>query len=333
MIARLLHRYAPIAATALICTLLYVVAGLRYEGFFSLRVFTNFFADNAFLGIAAVGMTFVILSGGIDLSVGAVIGCTSIAIATLVESATWHPVPAIILVLIAGPLFGASMGALIHYFSLPPFIVTLGGMFFARGLGFVVHQESIAIEHRFYPTVNDLPLMTARGLHLPESVAKLAAQCAAPTTIVFLLVLAIAICIAHLTRFGRNTYAIGGSEDSAVLMGLPVARTKIMVYALSGFCAALAGVVYTLYTFSGNPTAATMLELDAIAAVVIGGTLLTGGVGYVAGTLLGVLIFGIIQSAIMFDGSLSSWWTRIAIGFLLMIFILLQRLLQKAFRM
>jgi simple sugar transport system permease protein len=112
-------------------------------------------------------------------------------------------------------------------------------------------------------------------------------------------------------------------------MGLPVGRTKIGVYALSGFCSALAGAVYTLYTFSGNPTAGTMLELDAIAAAVIGGTLLTGGVGYVAGTLLGVLIFGIIQTAIIFDGRLSSWWTRIAIGILLLAFILLQRLLQR----
>ena len=148
------------------------------------------------------------------------------------------------------------------------------------------------------------------------------------TALVFLITLAMAVGLAHFTRFGRNIYAIGGNEQSAILMGLPVARTRIGVYALSGFCSALAGVVYTLYTSSGNPTAATGLELDAIAAVVIGGTLLSGGVGYVAGTLIGVLIFGIIQTAITFQGTLSSWWTKIAVGVLLLFFILSQRVIQ-----
>jgi simple sugar transport system permease protein len=133
------------------------------------------------------------------------------------------------------------------------------------------------------------------------------------------------IDVAHRTRFGRNIDAVSGSEESSGLMGLPVARAKIAVYALSGLCSALAGAVYTLYTFSGNPTAGMMLELDAIAATVIGATLLTGGVGYMAGTLWGVFIFGIIQTAIIFHGRLSSWWTRLAIGNLFLAFILLQR--------
>jgi len=145
----------------------------------------------------------------------------------------------------------------------------------------------------------------------------------------FLLILGIGIFLSHYTRFGRNVYALGGNEQSALLMGLPVARTKIGVYALSGFCSSSAGIVYSLYTFSGNPTAGTALELDAIAAVVIGGTLLSGGVGTVFGTLLGVLIFGIIQTAIMFQGSLSSWWTKIAVGILLLVFILMQNVIQK----
>jgi ribose/xylose/arabinose/galactoside ABC-type transport system permease subunit len=329
MIAGWLQRYATLATTALVCLLLYLVAGSLYAGFFSPRVFVGFFADNAFLGIVAVGMTFVILSGGIDLSVGAMIGCSSIVIATLVEQAGWHPLPAVLLMLVLGVLFGASMGSLIHFFTLPPFIVTLAGMFFARGMGFVVHEESIAIRHEFYPALNDLPSTVATWLHLPEGGVQFVGHYVPLTAVIFLLVLAVGIYLAHWTRFGRNTYAIGGDEDSAVLMGLPVGRTKVQAYALNGFCSALAGAVYTLYTFSGNPTAGTMLELDAIAAVVIGGTLLTGGAGYVAGTLLGVLIFGIIQTAIIFDGTLSSWWTRIAIGFLVMVFILLQRFFQR----
>jgi len=136
---------------------------------------------------------------------------------------------------------------------------------------------------------------------------------------------ALGIWLAHATEFGRTVYAIGGSEASALLMGLPVARTTVLVYTFSGFCSALAGVVFTFYMLSGYGLHAVGLELDAIAAVVIGGTLLSGGVGYVAGTLFGVLILGIIQTLIAFDGSLSSWWTRIVIGALLFVFCLLQR--------
>lgn len=147
------------------------------------------------------------------------------------------------------------------------------------------------------------------------------------SAVLALLVLAVAVFVAHCTQFGRTVYAIGGSEHSAVLMGLPVAHTNVAVYALSGFCAAL-GVVFTFYMLSGYGLHAVGLELDAIAAVVIGGTLLSGGVGYVAGTLFGVLTLGIIQTLIMFDGSLSSWWTRIVIGALLFVFCLLQRVFE-----
>ena len=146
--------------------------------------------------------------------------------------------------------------------------------------------------------------------------------------------LAIAVVVAGVvlagsTRFGRTVYAIGGSEQSAALMGLPVDATLIKVYALSGFCSALAGVVYTFYMLSGYSLHGMGLELDAIAAVVIGGTLLAGGSGYVLGTLFGVLVLGLIQTLIVFDGTLSSWWTRIAIGVLLLAFCLLQRLLAR----
>jgi len=140
---------------------------------------------------------------------------------------------------------------------------------------------------------------------------------------------AVGIYLAQCTAFGRAVYAIGGSEASALLMGLPVGRTTVRVYTFSGFCSALAGVVFTFYMQSGYGLHAVGLELDAIAAVVIGGTLLSGGVGYVAGTLFGVLILGIIQTLISFDGSLSSWWTRIVIGALLFVFCLLQRLFES----
>ena len=139
----------------------------------------------------------------------------------------------------------------------------------------------------------------------------------------------LAIGVARYTRFGRNVYALGGNEQAALLMGLPVGRTTVMIYALSGCCAAGAGILYATGSQSGDASAAYLLELDAIAAVVIGGTLLTGGVGSMAGTLLGVLILAVITIVPVYEGNLNSWWTKIAIGGLLLVFILLQRLLQR----
>jgi len=315
-----LKRNIPFLATLSVCVLLYIAASMTCEGFFSVRVFLNLFSENAVLGVAAIGLTFVILSGGIDLSVGSVVGVVSIVLAILVDGKGVPPAVAIPLVLAAGTIFGAAMGTLIHYYALPPFLVTLGGMFFARGLGFMIRMESMPIT-KFGGMVDALTIPLGSVYELPA------------TAVVFLALLAIAIVIAHFTRFGRNVYAIGGNEQSAVLMGLPVARTKVGVYALGGFCSAAAGVVFTFYTSSGNPTAGAGLELDAIAAVVVGGTLLSGGVGLMAGTLVGVLIFGMIQMTIMLYGKINSWWTPIIIGLLLLAFILLQKAIQsKRFR-
>jgi ribose/xylose/arabinose/galactoside ABC-type transport system permease subunit len=314
---RLAIKHIPLLATVAVGALLYAIASVTYRGFFSAAVFINFFSDNAVLGITALGMTFVILSGGIDLSVGAVIGCTSIFVAILIQQHHLHPALAIGLALALGAGFGGGMGCLIRFYGLPPFLVTLAGMFLARGLGFVLRLESIPINHPFYDLVTRLQLPLGGGANIPA------------TALIFLGALLIALYLAHWTRFGRNVYALGGDQQSALLMGLPVGSTKIGVYVLSGLCSALAGVVYTFYTFSGNPTAGTGRELDAIAAVVIGGTLLSGGVGYIAGTLVGLLIFGIIQTALAFQGTLSSWWTKIVVGLLLLFFILLQKIVLR----
>lgn len=310
------RKHIPLLATFLVTAGLYTAAALRYEYFFTYDVAVSLLRDNAALGIMAVGMTFVILSGGIDLSVGAVLGCSSVIVARLLMDAEWHPLAAMSIVLAGGTLLGAGMGGIIHAFRLPPFLVTLAGMFFARGLALVASVretgvESIGIMHDWYDALD-----TWSYENFPV------------TVLIFAGVLLAAFITLHFTRTGRNVYAVGGSEPSALLMGLPVARTKVLVYAISGCCAALAGIVNTFYTFSGNAHAGTAAELDAIAAVVIGGTLLSGGVGTVVGTLLGVLLYGIIQSAIMFEGTLNSWWTKIAIGGLLLAFVLLQKAVQ-----
>jgi simple sugar transport system permease protein len=147
--------------------------------------------------------------------------------------------------------------------------------------------------------------------------------------VVALVAVAVAAYVLHFTRFGRTVYAIGGNARSAMLMGLRVGRTKIAVYTLSGFCSALGGLLLVLYKSSGDPLNGIGMELTAIAAVVIGGTILTGGSGYVLGTVLGVMVLGIIQTLINFDGTLNSCWTSIITGALLFVFILLQRLVTR----
>ena len=320
LLPRISSKYIPLIATGLVLVALYVAGCISFDNFSSLRVAVSLAGDNAFLGIAAVGATFVILSGGIDLSVGAVVAFTSILIASLVENHHMHPGPAILLALLVGALFGAGMGCLIQYFELPPFLVTLAGMFLARGLGFIVHSQSLGLNHPFFlQTISEkLSLTLNEKINWPFT-----ATCWA-------VVVLIALFIAHYTKFGRYVYALGGDEASAKLMGLPVGRTKILIYALSGLCSALAGVVYTFYTQSGDPASCVGLELDAIAAVVIGGTLLSGGVGLMAGTIMGVLILGIIQTLITFKGNLNSWWTRIVVGLLVLVFILLQNVVTSA---
>jgi galactofuranose transport system permease protein len=309
-------KYIPLMATALVMLGLYLVGCLLYRNFFSLRVAVNLFGDNAFLGIAAVGATLVILSGGIDLSVGSVVAFSSILIATMIRNGV-NPIVTILVTLIAGAVFGAAMGSLIQFFELPPFLVTLAGMFLARGLGFIIYPQSLGIKHAFFLRFinEDLSLALNERVSWPFT-----ATC-------YVIIFLVALVVAHYTKFGRYVYAVGGDEHSAKLMGLPVGETKVVLYTLSGFCSALAGVVYTFYTQSGNPASCVGLELDAIAAVVIGGTLLTGGAGFMAGTLMGVLILGLIQTLITFQGNLNTWWTKIVVGVLVLLFILLQNVI------
>ena len=308
----------PLAATVVIFIIAYGLSVLQFPGMLSTRVLGNFLTDNAFLGITAVGMTFVILSGGIDLSVGAVIGFTGVLVAVLITWFGVHPLIAFAIALGVAALFGAGMGLVIHYLRVPPFIVTLAGMFLARGGASVITQDSVPINHEFYTLISSLYIRLPAGGRL---------------SLVGLLMVAVFLfgaVLAHRTRFGSFVYALGGNTTSASLMGVPVARTTIQIYMLSSVLAGLAGIVFSLYTSAGYPLAAVGVELDAISAVVIGGTLLTGGYGFVLGTLVGVMLLGLVQTYIIFDGTLSSWWTKIVIGVLLFVFIVLQRLVFAA---
>ncbi|KAB8189350.1 sugar ABC transporter permease YjfF [Nonomuraea phyllanthi] len=307
-------KYLPVLVTGCLFLAMFVAGGIRYEGFASGQVILNVFIDNAFLLVVAVGMTFVILTGGIDLSVGSVVALSTMISASLMAGPGWPPYLVIPLVLVIGSGLGLVMGYIVHAFDIQPFIVTLAGMFLARGLCYTIGTESIPIED---------PTFTAFAQARLDLFADMWIS---PSVIVAVVVVLAAVYVLHYTRLGRAVYATGGSEQSALLMGLPVARTKITVYTISGFCSALGGVLLSFYMLSGYGLHAVGMELDAIAAVVIGGTLLTGGSGFLLGTVLGVLVLGLIQTIISFEGTLSSWWTKIFIGMLLFAFILLQRL-------
>lgn len=320
----LMHKLRAIAAappfTSLVSVLLLLIlfgaGAANYTGFASLQVVFNLLIDNAFLLVIAVGMSFVILSGGIDLSVGSVLALTTMVAAWLLQVAHWSPLVVMPLVLVGGALFGAAQGWLIHRFKLQAFIVTLAGMFLARGLCFLISVDSITIDEPLFVAVSQTQ-WTLFGAFV------------SPGAVIALAVLLLGVWLSQRTAFGRSVYAIGGNEQSALMMGLDVGRSKVLIYALSGFCAALAGLLFSFYMLSGYGQHAQGTELDAIAAVVIGGTVLSGGYGYVAGALSGVLVLGLIQTLIAFDGSLSSWWTRIVIGALLFVFCVVQRLLAR----
>lgn len=305
----------PLLTTITIFILVYIIGGRLYPAMQKPQVFFNLFVNNAALLIVSIGMTFVILTKGIDLSVAGMIALTSAASAALLLNGV-NPVVVMILMLVMGTVFGLAMGSLIHYLKVEPFIVTLMGLFFARGMAFIITLSSLTIKDPLYRylalTKLPIPFFEKAYVYIPSLVGPL--------------LLLVAIYLANFTRFGRTVYAIGNNEQSAMLMGLPVARTKIAVYAFGGFCSALAGIVFSISLLSGYGGYAPGMELDAIASVVIGGTMLTGGVGNVIGTLFGVLINGTIVSILQFNGTLSSWWTRIGVGVLTLVFIGIQSL-------
>jgi simple sugar transport system permease protein len=302
----------PTFAAVVIFVLLLIGAQVHFGEFVTPRTLSALLLDNAYLLILAVGMTFVIVTGGIDLSVGSVMAFTGISCASLLAHgySAAIVVPAIIL---GGALIGLLIGVLVQYFDVQPFIASLAGLFLARGLAFVVSLESIRVE-------NDAVLW------LQSTRYRFGEWYITPTGIIAIAVAAVGAFVMQYTRFGRTVYAVGGNEQSARLMGLAVARTKVLVYVISGVCGGLAGLVLTAYSGAGYPRNGIGTELDVIAAVVIGGTLLTGGTGYVLGSVIGVLVYGTIKTVISYMGAEQSW-TRIIIGLMLLLFIVVQRVI------
>jgi ribose/xylose/arabinose/galactoside ABC-type transport system permease subunit len=306
---------APLLTTISIFFVAYAVGAQMYPAMQRPQAFFNLFINNGSLLLVSIGMTLVILSGGIDLSVGGMIALTTAASAALLKNGA-SPVVVILLMILMGIVFGLVLGSIIHYFKVQAFIVTLMGLFFARGMAYIISLKSVTITDTLYKSIS----LTQIPIPLVSNAYVYGYALVGP------IVLLVAFYLSYFTRFGRTIYAIGNNEQSARLMGLRAGRTKILVYAFSGFCSALGGIVLSISLMAGYGQFASGLELDAIASVVIGGTLLTGGVGNVIGTLFGVLIEGTIISILQYNGTLSSWWTRIGVGVLTLIFIGIQSL-------
>ncbi len=302
----------PTFAALAIFVVLLVGAQLYFGNFITPLNMSALLLDNAFLLILAVGMTFVIVTGGIDLSVGSVLALTGILCAKLLSDGV-SPYLVVPITILVGAAVGLVIGILVQYFEVQPFIASLAGLFLARGLAYVVSLKSIRVEH-------------SGVLWLESKRFTFGQWYITPTGILALLIVAVGAFVMISTRFGRTVYAVGGSEQSARLMGLNVARTKVLVYVISGTCGGLAGLVLTAYSGAGYPRNGIGTELDVIAAVVIGGTLLSGGTGYVLGSMIGVFVYGTIKTVISFLGAEQSW-TRISIGLLLLVFIVVQRMI------
>ncbi len=318
------RKFLPLASTIGLFLLVLLWSVLSYPAMREGQVFLNLFNAAPFLIVAVVGESFVIISGGIDLSVSGILALTTVVAASLLQMgwSAWLIFP---LVLLLGMLFGLVMGLFITYLKVQPFIATLAGMWLARGLSYVISDAEVRIHDATYTTLGQTRILIP-GLADPAN--KPAGDYITYLVVVALVVLAFGLFLAHFTRFGRTVYAMGGAnganEQSARLMGLPVNRTKVLVYVLSGFCSALAGILYSIYVNSGRGNAGAGFELTAIAAVVIGGIALTGGEGYLVGALVGVLITSLIQSIIQYNGELSSYLVYIVIGALMLVFIAVQ---------
>lgn len=299
------------------------------KGFTHLQTFLNILINNAGLLCVACGMTCVMLTGGIDISVGSLIALDCMFLAVGMERWGISAPVLCILVLVIGIVFGLVQGFCVGYLQIQPFIVTMAGMFFGRGMTAIISTDQVSIsQNAWFVNLANIKIQIPFGAYTNKK-GVLQIPYIRITVVVALLILVAIFLMLRYTKFGRSLYAVGGNEQSAVMMGLNVPLTKLKAYVLSSFLCSIGGICYCLNTMSGNVQQATGLEMDAIASSVIGGTLLTGGVGNVIGSFFGVLINGTISTLVKTNGKLLSSWSNIAVAALLCFFIVLQSVFAK----
>ncbi len=321
----------PISNTSLLLTItictfvaMYVFAMIVWGGgFLNPQQFFNIFNNNAYLIIISCGLTLVMISGGIDISVGGQIALITMTTVCMMENKGSSVFGAFIVAIAIGLAFGIVQGFFVSYLKIQPFIVTLAGMFFAKGMTTIVSVNPVTVKaNETFLKIKDaylnLPIGTyARNGNFIPSYLEIGA-------IVAIVIVLIMWAVLKWTRIGRNFYAIGGNSESALMLGINVQRTRFMAYVICGLLAGIAGFVYLLHTGAGNASNADGAEMEAIASSIIGGTLLTGGVGSVIGTLFGVMSLKTINTIVIASGLTQPWWQKITTGLMLCFFILLQ---------
>ena len=320
--------------TIVLFFVLYAAGCIAYssKGFTNFQTFLNLLINNAGLLCVTCGMTCVMLTGGIDISVGSLVAMDCMLLAYGFQNWSLSAPVMCLMVLVIGVVFGLVQGFCVGYLNIQPFIVTMAGMFFARGMTAVISTNQLSItaetSQTFYDWANFRIYLPA-FLGYTNKKGILQVPYIRVGVIVALAVLVIIFLVLRSTKFGRSLYAVGGSEQSAAMMGLDVKKTKMKAYVLSSFLCSIGGICYCLNTMAGSVSQATGLEMDAIASSVIGGTLLTGGVGNVIGSFFGVLINGTISSIVQTNGKLASSWPNILTAVLLCFFIVLQSVFAK----
>lgn len=312
--------------TIVLFVVMYAAGCIVYssKGFTHLQTFLNILINNVGLICVTCGMTCIMLTGGIDISVGSLIAMDCMIIAVGIERWHMNAILLCVLVLVIGVVFGLVQGFLIGYLDIQPFIVTMAGMFFGRGMTAVICTDQVSISaSKFFVSLANMKINLPFGGYTNNK-GVLQVPFVRITVVIALLVLILIFLMLRYTKFGRSLYAVGGSESSAIMMGLNVKMTKLKAYVLSSFLCSIGGICFCLNTMSGSVQQAKGLEMDAISSAVIGGTLLTGGVGNVLGSLFGVLINGTISTLVKTNGKLISSWSNIVTAILLCFFIVLQ---------
>ena len=319
--------------TVILFIVMYAAGCIVYsdKGFTHLQTFLNILINNAGLICITAGMTCVMLTGGIDISVGSVVAMDCMFLAVGMEHWGLKSPVLMLLVLLIGVVFGIVQGYCIAYLEIQPFIVTMAGMFFARGMTAVICTDQVSIvSDALFVKLSNMKLNIPFNIGAYENKKGiLQVPYVRITVVIALLVVLLIFLMLKYTKFGRSIYAVGGNSQSATLMGLDVRKTKMKTYILASFLVSIGGICYCLNTMCGTTTQASGLEMDAISSAVIGGTLLTGGVGNVGGSLVGVMINGTISTLVKSHGKLVSSWANIVTAILLCFFIVLQAILAK----
>ncbi|MBR6044949.1 MAG: sugar ABC transporter permease YjfF [Ruminococcus sp.] len=296
------------------------------EGFLKPQTMLNLISTNSYLIILACGMSIVMINGGIDISVGGVTALVAMCCAVHIENNGGSFFTAVLIGLGIGLAFGVVQGFLVAYLDIQPFIVTLAGMFFARGMTTIVNKDPINVYNESFMAIKDtkitVPLLgttNKKGIYVPATIEI--------GVIIALVIVAVLFFMLKWTKTGRSFYAVGGNKQSAMMLGINVKRTTFISHVLCGLLAGIGGIVYFMHIGSGSPAHASGAEMSAIASSIIGGTMLTGGVGNIIGTLFGVLSLALIQSIVSSVGLDKAWWTGITIAAMLCIFLIIQSII------